>query len=269
MSGCRPPSGPALSKIISIGTGSIILIMEPRRSLFRKLETFRVSGKEGECYGDRHDPDAGSEQRTCRHRGASFARPRTTGRPPEYCPDKPCAAEAKAAVDERLARLRDLEARHAPALREQITLATDQLRLLTELRDGLLERNTDLERDAVAAEQRATAAEDRAAARVAAAERAALRDAIAAAERAREVADAQAERLRTDLDQARAQAAEQHSALAAERATHAATRAQAADLRGQVDDLRTQRERLYAQLTTQARPAADPADPGRAAEPSP
>ncbi|MGW4667251.1 hypothetical protein ACWEOJ_29645, partial [Streptosporangium sandarakinum] len=134
----------------------------------------------GECYGDRHDPDAGSEQRTCRHRGASFARPRTTGRPPEYCPDKPCAAEAKAArargaqaaVDERLARLRDLEARHAPALREQITLATDQLRLLTELRDGLLERNTDLERDAVAAEQRATAAEDRAAARVAAAERA-------------------------------------------------------------------------------------------------
>ncbi|MGV9602086.1 hypothetical protein ACWDR1_36050, partial [Streptosporangium sandarakinum] len=89
-------------------------------------------------------PDAGSEQRTCRHCGASFARPRTTGRPPEYCPDKPCAAEAKAArargaqaaVDERLARLRDLEARHAPALREQITAATDQLRLLTELRDG-------------------------------------------------------------------------------------------------------------------------------------
>ncbi|WP_436763163.1 hypothetical protein [Streptosporangium sp. V21-05] len=86
-----------------------------------------------------------------------------SGRPPRYCPGKPCAAEAKAArlrdghnaVDERLARLLEWDERHTPVLREQ-------LRLVTELRESLLARNTDLEEAVKQADEQAAAAETRA-----------------------------------------------------------------------------------------------------------
>ncbi|WP_329431101.1 hypothetical protein OG339_48930 (plasmid) [Streptosporangium sp. NBC_01495] len=105
-------------------------------------------------------PAAAAERLTCQHCGDSFTRRNPTGRTPKYCPDKPCAAEAKAArlrdgrsaVDELLTQLVECDERHAPLLREQ-------LRLRTELRERLLTRNADLEEAIKQADEQVAAAE--------------------------------------------------------------------------------------------------------------
>ncbi|MGV9778601.1 hypothetical protein [Streptosporangium sp. NPDC003464] len=103
----------------------------------------------------------------------------------------------EAAVVAQQARLRELDAQHTPALRERIAVGAAQLRLLTELRDGLLERSAER------ADERTEATDQRAAA--AATERQALREVREHAE-ARVATEKDADQARAERDTLRAEA---------------------------------------------------------------
>ncbi|WP_214415074.1 hypothetical protein [Sphaerisporangium fuscum] len=94
--------------------------------------------------------------------------PKGTARPGKYCSRRCTNAASNArqkrsetTLAARAAQLAELTTGHAPALQQLLTGVTAELNVLNELREELLRRNADLEREAAEATAEATDAERR------------------------------------------------------------------------------------------------------------